>query len=56
MNNQIKKRLAYEAPDVLLVRMDTACSLMQTSITVPTEGGTAIPDVEIIDFNWTSGL
>ena len=52
MNTQIKKRLPYEAPDVLLVRMDAACTLMQASLLIPTDGGSAIPDVEIIDINW----
>ena len=37
----------YETPEVELIRLRTACNLLQGSIDT-----NDIPDVEVVDFNW----
>lgn len=37
----------YQSPRVDLVRLETACTLLEGSVTT-----NDIPDVDVVDFNW----
>ena len=46
------ERLRYDAPEVQPVQVDTSRTIMQDSLTVPSEG-VGIPDIPEVEFGWS---